>query len=233
MNTQALNSAINAIKSGNKPAGQQLLTDILKSDPHNEIAWLWLSTCLDNNDKKMYCLKKALSINPNNQNTIKAISQLETLMHSSVESPITGNTEQGKNILRERKKTDKTNSGDNNLLEGNYSQTTGARIVTTFPTKKATTVKEQKISIWGWIIIGTISVASLVGLAIIGVSILNSLFISTSTPISTKVPLCSSPHKSDTKLTNKTAYNCPNEVQRWQDDASLRLSSKHRWLWKS
>ena len=38
-----LQQAIALINSGDKKGGQNLLVDIVNSDPNNETAWLWLA----------------------------------------------------------------------------------------------------------------------------------------------------------------------------------------------
>ena len=77
MSSEKLNSAIAAIKSGDKVTGSRLLNELLKDEPSNETAWIWLATTLDDVEKKKFCLKKALSINPNNQVVNKALERLE------------------------------------------------------------------------------------------------------------------------------------------------------------
>lgn len=75
MSSDKLERAITLIKSGDKKGGQNLLVDIVNADPHNEIAWLWLSSVVEQ-DKRLFCLEKVLSINPNN---IKAKQYLEQI----------------------------------------------------------------------------------------------------------------------------------------------------------
>ena len=70
MSQDKLNSAIAAFKSGDKNVALQILSDLVKSEPNNENAWLWLSASLTNTEQKIFCLNKVLSINPNNQTTI-------------------------------------------------------------------------------------------------------------------------------------------------------------------
>lgn len=70
-----LQQAITLIKSGKKQDGQQLLLQIIKSEPNNEQAWLWMSIVVSE-DKRRYCIEKALSINPNNQQAKQALAKL-------------------------------------------------------------------------------------------------------------------------------------------------------------
>ena len=62
-----LSEAIQHIKSGNKTLGKQLLTDVLKADSRNEIAWLWMSAVVDKDDLRRECLEEVLKLNPDNQ----------------------------------------------------------------------------------------------------------------------------------------------------------------------
>lgn len=62
-----LQEAIIAIKKGEKELGKKLLTEILRTDPNNEVAWLWMSTVVKDSSQRQQCLERALKINPNNQ----------------------------------------------------------------------------------------------------------------------------------------------------------------------
>lgn len=77
MNNDLLGQAIAAIKSGDKASGAQMLAQLIKQNPRNEVAWLWLSTCVESNEQKQYCLNRVLAINPNNKDARQALAQLE------------------------------------------------------------------------------------------------------------------------------------------------------------
>jgi hypothetical protein len=77
MTLEKLQSAIKLVKSGDKQSARQLLLEILKSDPHNEKAWLWLSACVDTIEQRKYCLEKVLAINPNNVEVHNALHSLQ------------------------------------------------------------------------------------------------------------------------------------------------------------
>lgn len=93
MSQDKLNSAIAAFKSGDKNVAQQILSDLVKSEPNNENAWLWLSACLTNVEHKIYCLNKALSINPNNQNAQKALAQLQPSLEPSFDDIVSSHSQ--------------------------------------------------------------------------------------------------------------------------------------------
>jgi hypothetical protein len=71
-----LEQAVQAIKSGNKSAGLVLLAQVLRSDPGNEIAWIWMATAQDDPEKKKQSLERVLRINPANEPVRRALSKL-------------------------------------------------------------------------------------------------------------------------------------------------------------
>lgn len=73
MQKGTLDQAISFYKSGNRKAASEVLKNLLKNEPKNEAAWLWLSACVENNEQKLYCLRKVLEINPDNQHATAAI----------------------------------------------------------------------------------------------------------------------------------------------------------------
>ena len=88
MTPEKLNLAIAAIKSGDKPYGLRLLSEVVESEPANETAWLWLSACVDKAGQKKYCLNRALTINPGNQHAIRGLTHLNQHFPSLVEEAI-------------------------------------------------------------------------------------------------------------------------------------------------
>lgn len=71
-----LNLAIEIIKRGDRITGGRMLSKILKDDPKNERAWLWLSACLDDPEKKRYCLNQVRKIAPRNRSAVRALTRL-------------------------------------------------------------------------------------------------------------------------------------------------------------
>lgn len=72
-----LQQAIAAVKAGDKSTGQRLLAEVLKAEPGNETAWLWLATVLDDPEKKKQCLRQVLQIDPHHPAARKGLAQLE------------------------------------------------------------------------------------------------------------------------------------------------------------
>lgn len=73
-----LDRAIDLIKAGDKSEGGRILSGVVKLEPDNESAWVWLSTCVDPIEKKKYCLNQILRINPNNSYAKNSLDQIDT-----------------------------------------------------------------------------------------------------------------------------------------------------------
>ncbi len=73
---QLLKDGIAAAKAGQPDKARQLLQDAVRRDPHNETAWLWLSSVAKDDKDRIFCLKKLLDVNPNNEFAIKGLRQL-------------------------------------------------------------------------------------------------------------------------------------------------------------
>ncbi len=69
-----LEQAIQAIKSGDKSAGMVLLAQVIRSDPNNESAWIWMATAQDDPEKKKQSLERVLRINPANERVRRALA---------------------------------------------------------------------------------------------------------------------------------------------------------------
>ena len=76
MTRERVNQAIRLIRDGNTKAAGKILAEVVKQEPKNETAWLWLAGCFENNEKKKFCLRKALEINPQNQKAWDALNRL-------------------------------------------------------------------------------------------------------------------------------------------------------------
>lgn len=103
---EKIKEAIALYRAGNKALAQRLLSEVVKADVKNEIAWIWLSACVENADQKRYCLKRVLSLNPANENAAKALADLEQLPQPSIDdiasSPVLSAVN---DVSHERKKT--------------------------------------------------------------------------------------------------------------------------------
>src|SRR5215211_1196292 len=91
-----LQQAIALIKAGNKKQGGQMLADIVKSDPRNVNAWLWLSSCVNTDEQRIYCLKKVLAIDSNHKVALSALSKLQQTAELPTEQEIIGEPKEAK-----------------------------------------------------------------------------------------------------------------------------------------
>ncbi|HFQ93686.1 MAG TPA: hypothetical protein ENK32_06730 [Anaerolineae bacterium] len=89
MNT-LMQHAVTAIKNGDKATGKALLLQLLKEDPDNDRAWVWMSAVMDSSDMRRQCLEEALKHNPNNQIARK---ELQKLLPASSISDLPGQME--------------------------------------------------------------------------------------------------------------------------------------------
>jgi len=74
--SELLGDAIASVKAGDNRKGWALLTQVVKTDPHNEQAWLWLSAVVETDSQKRECLERVLLINPGNEAAKKGLSFL-------------------------------------------------------------------------------------------------------------------------------------------------------------
>ncbi len=77
MDNANIQTGIQHFKSGNKTDALQIFLQVLKQEPNNEVAWLWLAACVDKPEQKRDCFYKVLAINPKNTNAQKALAELE------------------------------------------------------------------------------------------------------------------------------------------------------------
>lgn len=56
-----------SIERGDKAYARELLTLLLKDDPKNSRYWLWMSSAVETDRERVYCLKQVLRFDPSNQ----------------------------------------------------------------------------------------------------------------------------------------------------------------------
>lgn len=77
MEKEKLDQAIIFIKEGNKDKALKLLASIVINDPNDELAWFWLAFSVEEDEKRSYCLKRTIAINPNNDQAINSLNKIE------------------------------------------------------------------------------------------------------------------------------------------------------------
>jgi hypothetical protein len=71
-----LREAVELFNKGEKQQAAKLLGALVIQEPNNASAWYGLALCLDETEKKIYCLQKVLSIYPNHTKARQAIEKL-------------------------------------------------------------------------------------------------------------------------------------------------------------
>ena len=64
---ELLRQAVQAARSGREMTARGLVQDVVRLDPNNELAWMWLSGLLDPLEDRIAACERVLSINPGNQ----------------------------------------------------------------------------------------------------------------------------------------------------------------------
>lgn len=86
MTSDQLSNAVRLIKDGDREAALPILKEIIRANPKDENAWLWLYACVDRSEHKRVCLEKALEINPGNQKAQNALRKLTTSTFQPIQS---------------------------------------------------------------------------------------------------------------------------------------------------
>lgn len=65
--TEILRRAVQAARNGRELTARDLFQDVVRLDPNNEVAWMWLSGLLDSLEDRIAACERVLSINPGNR----------------------------------------------------------------------------------------------------------------------------------------------------------------------
>lgn len=85
---ELLRKALQAARSGKELTARDLFQQVVRIDPENEVAWVWLSGLLDPFEDKIVACERVLSINPHNDKVRKYLEELrrEDLVLQSVKA---------------------------------------------------------------------------------------------------------------------------------------------------
>ncbi len=73
---ELLREGIRTSKEGRKADARQLLQQVVRQEPSNERAWLWLSGAVATDKEREKCLENVLSINPVNADALRGLEML-------------------------------------------------------------------------------------------------------------------------------------------------------------
>jgi TolB protein len=71
-----LRAGITAVRQGDRVRGRRLLSQVIRADPDNELAWMWMASAVNTNRERRACLERALEINPSNTRAREALAAL-------------------------------------------------------------------------------------------------------------------------------------------------------------
>ena len=71
-----LEQAVAHIRAGEIEKARSLLIEVLKQNPSDEAAWLWMTKCVVETEQKRYCFERVLKLNPQNQYAIRGLRHL-------------------------------------------------------------------------------------------------------------------------------------------------------------
>jgi len=93
MNSNDLQQAITFLKAGKKAEAQCLLQLVIRSNPHNEMAWLWYVDTLSTDTERAQALTYCLRFNPNSDAARKGLAlfsaRAESLTRTITDEPHT------------------------------------------------------------------------------------------------------------------------------------------------
>ena len=128
MSSSTLQTAIAAVHSGDKETAQRLLAQVIRDDPQNATAWLWMSSVTDSDEDRRHCLEQVLTINPHNETAQRG---LEALSQMQVSEPSQAQKQLGLPLL-----TAVTPLQQIRKLQEQAAATERTRLTVTSPTKK-------------------------------------------------------------------------------------------------
>jgi len=87
-----LRQGIAALKAGRRAEARQLLIQAVSANPKDAAAWLWLSRCVDDADRRQECLERALHLAPADESARRALwkekgAQLRRIVGAGVSPP--------------------------------------------------------------------------------------------------------------------------------------------------
>jgi tetratricopeptide (TPR) repeat protein len=74
-----LEDAIAAARRGERAKAREQLTRVLRYDQKNEEAWLWMSSVVESDRERIFCLNSVLKLNPNNKTAKRGLALLGAL----------------------------------------------------------------------------------------------------------------------------------------------------------
>lgn len=97
---------VNAIKQRDMATGRKLITQSLRLNDQNDMAWLWLSRTVTDHERQVQCVERALSINPNNTKAQAILKNLHGDTITATMPPTTNGSGKMDEIKRHMRKAE-------------------------------------------------------------------------------------------------------------------------------
>jgi tetratricopeptide (TPR) repeat protein len=79
--------AIQSVRTGQRRRARDLLTRLLKTEPENVDYWVWLSAAVETEKEQIYCLQKALALDPNSIHARRGLVMLGAITPDQANLP--------------------------------------------------------------------------------------------------------------------------------------------------
>jgi hypothetical protein len=96
---EQLQRAIHAARNGHPVVARNILIGVLKAEPDNETAWLWMASLVEG-ERREYVLERVLEINPKNELARRELEKMQLMAPAEPETPA---LEPGAVSFRERR----------------------------------------------------------------------------------------------------------------------------------
>lgn len=107
-----MQEAVTLYKAGDKENAAKLLMQLVNTEPNNADAWYGLALCVDEAERKRYCLQKVLTLNSEHQKakqTLERLSQIQRPVEDVVFVEKLPKSQSQNNLLDREQGTQKTN----------------------------------------------------------------------------------------------------------------------------
>lgn len=94
---ELLRQGVDAARAGRRKEAREIMIRVVESEPHNEMAWMWLTGLVDDLEDKIIACENVLTINPANE---KVKTYLGTLLQqrSAIEGQLISERESNKRL---------------------------------------------------------------------------------------------------------------------------------------
>ena len=86
-----LQEAVDAIRDGNKARAKELLTGLIKQNQNNADYWVWMSSVMETQKERVYCLQTAFKLDPENASAKRGLILLGAMPGDETVPPFSMN----------------------------------------------------------------------------------------------------------------------------------------------